>query len=99
MNKPRLPPLPAREDFDSDEEFALYQSSEAGEWVSTPDLEEQRQDWKKSALRTINGNRLRISIAVPQRNLSRIRSIALRRGIPYQTLINEILHQYALKNG
>jgi len=70
MDKPRLPRVLTREDFDSDEEFALYQSSEAGEWVSTQDREKQRQEWKKSALRTINGNRLPISIAAPQRNPS-----------------------------
>ncbi|WP_089728512.1 B12-binding domain-containing radical SAM protein [Candidatus Thiosymbion oneisti] len=59
-SQPKLPRVLTREDFDSDEEFARYQSNEAGEWVSTQDREEQRQGWEESALQTIHENRLPI---------------------------------------
>lgn len=36
-----------------------------------------------------------VSIRVPAADLSAIRTKAERRGIPYQTLIKSILHQYA----
>lgn len=97
MSKPKLPPILTRKDFDNDEEFELYQSAEAGEWVSSGDIEEQRQVWKKSAEATITGKRSKISLAVPDRNLTRIKSLALRKGIPYQTLINQVIHNYVHK--
>jgi len=99
MNEQKLPPILIREDFDSDEEFDLYQSTEAGEWEPSRDLEVKRQAWKRSAEATINGKRSKISLAVPDRNLARIKALALRKGIPYQTLINQVIHKYVHKAG
>jgi predicted DNA binding CopG/RHH family protein len=96
MKKPMLPPVLTRRDFDAVEEYEYYLASEAEEFEPIPEnIEEIRKKWQKSARETINGKRERITIAIPERNLSRIRSIALRRGIPYQTLINETLHKLA----
>ena len=92
MSKLKLPPVLNRSDFDSNEEFEMYQSTEAGEWVSSGNVEEAREKWQLSARETISGKRERITIAIPERTLSRIRSKALRQGIPYQTLINKTLH-------
>ena len=92
--KKSLPPILTRTDFDSDEEFEIYQSSEAGEWVSSGDLEQQRKMWKDSAKATIHEKRSRISLSIPDRNLARLKSQALRQGVPYQTLINQVLHQF-----
>lgn len=36
-----------------------------------------------------------ITLRVQTRDLSRLKSIAQRRGIPYQTLVSSILHQFA----
>jgi predicted DNA binding CopG/RHH family protein len=36
-----------------------------------------------------------ISLRLPARDLELIKSIARRRGIPYQTLIGSVLHQFA----
>ena len=94
MKSSVLPPPLTRQDFDTDEEFEIYLSSENGEWVSTGNIKQEREEWKKVAHQTVNSKRTRISLAVPDRNLARIKSLALRKGIPYQTLINEILHQH-----
>ncbi|MCF6198102.1 MAG: DNA-binding protein [Hyphomicrobiaceae bacterium] len=82
-------------EFSSDEERALYESSEQGEWLSRKDLPERKIFWKQVAENTIKDKRTRISLAVPDRDLARLKALALRKGIPYQTLINAILHDYA----
>ena len=94
MTKQKLPPVLNRDYFDSDEDYELYLSSEKGEWKTTGDITTKRHTWKNSAEQTINGKRSRISIAIPERNLTRIKALALRRGVPYQTLINEVLHDH-----
>ncbi|MEE9447726.1 MAG: CopG family antitoxin [Arenicellales bacterium] len=98
MNKSNLPPVLNRQDFDTHEEYKYYLASESGDFVSVSEKngdENITDKWQKSARVTINGKRERITIAVPERNLSRIKSLALRRGIPYQTLINETLNELA----
>lgn len=42
--------------------------------------------------------RKRISLRVPIGDLERIKEKAAQRGLPYQTLINSILHQFAAGN-
>lgn len=40
------------------------------------------------------GRRQRISISIPERDLTRLKARAAEEGMPYQTLINSILHKY-----
>ena len=37
--------------------------------------------------------RTKISLRVPKRDLARLKSRALQEGIPYQTLINALIHR------
>lgn len=53
------------------------------------------QALQQAARATINEERTRISLRVPKSDLARLKARALREGIPYQTLINSILHQAA----
>ena len=57
-----------------------------------------QKEWKEKLVRaaraTIAKNR-HISIRLSERDLMLIRARALELGIPYQTLIGSILHQYA----
>jgi predicted DNA binding CopG/RHH family protein len=50
---------------------------------------------RESALNTINDERQKITIRVPQTDLARLKAKALREGIPYQTAINALIHKYA----
>ncbi|MCQ1854821.1 CopG family antitoxin [Neorhizobium galegae] len=68
--------------------------SEADEWVSVGPIEERRRFWQDAARDTIEGKRQRISISIPERDLARLKAKALEQGMPYQTLINSILHKY-----
>lgn len=77
-----------------EEEQDLIESSERGEWVSVGNIEEQRAFWQQVARDTLDGERQRISISIPKRDLAKLKTRAAEEGMPYQTLINSILHKY-----
>ena len=85
-------------DFDYEldaEEIALLEASERGELQPVPNQDEMIAQLKKAAQNLSGqGPRSNVSLRIPAYNLSRLKAQALREGIPYQTLINSILHQY-----
>ena len=68
--------------------------SEEDGWVSADDIESQRTFWQQAAKGVLDGKRQRISISIPERDLARLKTRAAEEGMPYQTLINSILHKY-----
>ena len=82
-----------RKDGDMNE-AEIFESSEADSWVSVGDISERRKFWKQTARNTMEGKRQRISIAIPERDLARLKAKAMEQGVPYQTLINSIIHKY-----
>ena len=82
-------------DMTPEEERELIALSEKDDgWISSPDIEKDRAFWRHSAKRTLDGERQRISISIPKRDLTRLKARAAEEGMPYQTLINSILHKY-----
>lgn len=75
-------------------ERELIDSAERGEWVSTGAIEARRTFWREAAKGVLDGKRQRISISIPERDLARLKARAAEEGMPYQTLINSILHKY-----
>lgn len=88
QKKSRIAPISQEEEDD------LIASTERGEWVSVGNIEERRDYWKKLAENTLAVRRKRISISVPELDLMKLKSRAAEEGMPYQTLINSILHKY-----
>jgi len=84
----------AREDFDSDEDYAEYLAIEASELSPDTQSADMLQLWRQVAETAINPPRTRISIAIPERTLAGLKARALAEGMPYQTLINSILHKW-----
>ena len=76
------------------EEDELIASSERGEWVSVGNIDERRKYWEQVARNTLDKRRKRISISMPELDLIRLKRRAAEEGMPYQTLINSILHKY-----
>lgn len=68
--------------------------SETDEWVSVGPIEERKKFWQQVAKNTINRKRKRISIAVAEDDLARLKAEALRTGIPYQTIINSLIRKH-----
>ena len=77
-----------------EEERELIALSEEDGWVSVDDIEAARAYWQQVARNTLEGKRRRISIMIPERDLLRLKARAAEEGMPYQTLINSILHKY-----
>ena len=77
-----------------EQERDLREATEKDALLSVSDQEEWREKLVRAARATIAKNR-HISIRLSERDLMLIRARALELGIPYQTLIGSILHQYA----
>jgi predicted DNA binding CopG/RHH family protein len=83
-----------KRDLTEAEERDLADSGERGEWLPVGDLDQQRAFWKQAARQTLDARRKRISISIPERDLLLLKTRAAEEGMPYQTLINSILHKY-----
>lgn len=81
--------------FLDEEEQATVEAIEQSSYtVSNNHLSPARVKALQTAARaTMNEERTRISLRVPKSDLSRIKARAMREGIPYQTLINSLLHK------
>lgn len=77
-----------------DQERDLREAIEGGELVPVPDEETEKEKLVRAARATLAKNR-HISIRLSEKDLFRLRAKAGELGIPYQTLIGSILHQYA----
>lgn len=83
-------------DFQTDEEeadfIAAFENTERPlESFLTP---ERKAEIEAMARATMNEEREKISLRIPRSDLTRLKSRALQEGIPYQTLINSIIHKY-----
>jgi len=54
----------------------------------------RRAQLEAMARATMSEERAKISLQVPRRDLTLLKSRALRDGIPYQTLINVLIHRF-----
>ena len=86
---------PANGKFLDREEEELFHAIESeayvfGKSTLTP---EQKTELQKAARTTLNDERVQITLRVSNYNLAKIKARALREGMPYQTLINSILHK------
>jgi predicted DNA binding CopG/RHH family protein len=77
------------------EEEAAARALEIGDTPLKSGLTPERKDELEAMARaTIAGERAKISLRIPKRDLARLKSRALQEGVPYQTLINALIHRY-----
>ena len=74
------------DDFERD----ILESVENGEWVSKGNIEERKEE-----LKSYLKKKKAISIRVNEADIYEIKRKALENGIPYQNLIQMLIHQYA----
>jgi len=81
--------------FVDDEEKALYELVESDGYEPGPShlTPARLKELQASAHATMNEQRTKISLRLPNTDLQRLKAKALREGMPYQTLINSILHK------
>jgi predicted DNA binding CopG/RHH family protein len=77
-----------------DQERDIRDAIEKGKLASVSNEEELKEKLIRAARTTIAKSR-HISIRLSERDLMWLRAKALELGMPYQTLIGSILHQYA----
>ena len=77
-----------------DQERDIRDAVEKDELVSVPDEEAEKEKLVRAARATLVKNR-HISIRLSEKDLMLLRAKAFELGLPYQTLIGSILHQYA----
>ena len=77
-----------------EQERDIREAAEKDELVPVPEQEEWKAKLVRAARATIAKNR-HISIRLSESDIMLIRARALELGMPYQTLIGSILHQYA----
>jgi predicted DNA binding CopG/RHH family protein len=78
----------------NNDELALINSVENGEWHSVNNLASLKKALMLAATETAAKD-TRINIRIAKRDVSAIKTKALEQGIPYQTLIASVLHKYA----
>ena len=75
------------------EEKDILESFERGEWKPVEDTGQEVRRLSEHARRTLQKDK-RINIRMSAKDLEQIQVIAVREGIPYQTLIASIVHKY-----
>ena len=76
------------------EEQELLESFERGEWQRVENVEEEIA-FAKSAARNHLKKDARVNIRISSHDLENLKMEAAYKGLPYQTFIASILHQYA----
>jgi len=76
------------------EEQELLESIESGEWQSVDNLEDEIKKYREIAKNTLKKDK-RINIRLSSNDLQKLKTTAVELGMPYQTLVSSILHQYA----
>ncbi|MCK5851822.1 antitoxin [bacterium] len=77
----------------SQEEKDILTSYENDEWVSVPNINEEKIKLQKIAHNTLKKD-MRINIRISSKDLNDIKAKAIEEGLPYQSFITSILHKY-----
>ncbi len=75
------------------EEKEIIEAFNRGEFKRVDNFEQAKKEHIETAKNTVK--RQAISLRLPERDLMRIKTLARRDGVPYQTLITSIIHRYA----
>ena len=76
------------------EEQKILKAVEAGEFKSVRNLKQAKKNAVYAARNTLSKTR-NINIRLSDRALQKIKALAAQKGLPYQTLISSLLHQYS----
>ena len=77
----------------TDEELEILDYVENQNPKSVPDLDAAKKRYKQIFKDNVS-RRKQVSLRILERDLYQLRTKALVQGVPYQTLINSVIHQY-----
>lgn len=79
-----------------EEEQAIEDAFERGEYKSDPDFEHNKKLIEEAAARHLKLNATKpVTLRIKQTDLIKIKAKAKRNNIPYQTLLCAVLHDFA----
>lgn len=76
------------------EEKQILKDFEQGKFKSVPNLKREQQRYKAYAKSMLNKTR-NINIRMSESDLIAIKTLAFQKGIPYQTMLTSLIHQYS----
>lgn len=76
------------------EEQEILESVERGEWKTVDNFEEEAAFARKAAANFLRKDE-RITLRLSSGDLDRLKQKAAYKGLPYQTFIASVLHEYA----
>ncbi len=76
------------------DEMDLLESVERGEWKTVANLEDESAVAKEAAANFLRKDE-RITLRLSSGDLDRLKQKAAYKGLPYQTFIASVLHEYA----
>ena len=79
------------------EEQKILRAVEAGEFKPVRNLKQAKKNAVYAARNTLSKTR-NINIRLSDRALQKIKALAAQKGLPYQTLISSLLHQFSRSN-
>jgi len=74
-------------------EAEVLKAFEDGEWQPLKDVQKKKTEYARYAKNTAAKNK-RINIRLSEKDLANLKAKSLEEGIPYQTLIASIIHNY-----
>lgn len=77
----------------SDEEKEILEAFEKGLLVRSEKTEELKKDLVKAAKNTMKKTK-NINIRLSEKDLLKVKAKAAETGIPYQTLLSSVIHQF-----
>ena len=83
---------------DTDAELGLFSELENGNFKSVPGLKKEKDRIKKIFKNNFYSEKKIINIRLLNRDVEKIKAIALKEGIPYQVLIRSVIHKYVENN-
>lgn len=75
-------------------ERGILKDFKRGVLRSARNIRGERMRYRQYARNTLNKNR-NINIRLSDRDLQKIKALAAQKGLPYQTLISSLIHQYS----
>ena len=78
--------------FLDEEEAQIIQAAENGEFVPVKNQKNRFKEIKQMAKNTVK--KRPINVRLLDQDIVKLKAEAMKRGIPYQTFISSILHQY-----
>lgn len=75
-------------------EKRLLKDYEAGKFVRVPNLRKEKRKYEEYARTTLDKTK-NINLRVSEKDLLKVKAQAAEKGVPYQTLLASLIHQYS----